>query len=130
MIGVINCGKQKQQKQCRAGDMYTSSFFKMNLEHAKSQCKKVVILSAKYGVLELDDIIQPYDLALATFDKTKIKKWAIRTNRQLRYRIGKDQTFYCLASNKYKTALNGLDVIDPLIGLDLYKRTKWLKENT
>lgn len=48
-----------------AKDMYVSDLFKKSLEYARRlNPAKIYILSAKYGLLELDDMIEPYEITL------------------------------------------------------------------
>lgn len=65
MIVFLSCVKTKQDHRCRADEMYISPLFKLSLRYAQSlNPRKIFILSAKYGLLELNDIIDPYELTL------------------------------------------------------------------
>lgn len=61
---IVACGKEKAQFRMQAKDMYIGSYFKSCLKYALEFGDKVFILSAKYGLLELDDFINPYDLLM------------------------------------------------------------------
>lgn len=77
MIIFLSCVKMKNGKECKAKDMYISPLFKKSLSYAKSlNPDKIFILSAKYGVLELDDIIKPYNLTLNDMKEKEKKNWA------------------------------------------------------
>jgi hypothetical protein len=63
--------------------MYTSDLFKKSLEYAKSlKPNKIYILSAKYGVLELDEIISPYEQTLNAMTEKERKIWAYKVVKQ------------------------------------------------
>lgn len=78
MIVFIGCVKTKQHKVCAAQDMYISPLFRYSLQYAKTltTLDKIFILSAKYGVLRLGDIITPYELCLNDMTVSQRKKWA------------------------------------------------------
>lgn len=64
-IALIACCKKKKESQCRACEMYQSTLFKLSYKYAeKTGCDEIYILSAKYGLLDKDKIIAPYDETL------------------------------------------------------------------
>ena len=82
-IVFISCVSKKLDKKAKAEDLYISPLFKMNLIYAKSLSpSKIFILSAKYGLLNLEDIISPYDLTLNTMKITEVKSWAEKVRKQ------------------------------------------------
>lgn len=77
MIVFLSCVKSKNNKKCKAENMYLSSLFKKSLLYAKKlNPDKIFILSAKYKVLELNDEIEPYNLTLNNMNKIQQKQWA------------------------------------------------------
>ena len=64
MIAIIGCSKSKQNYSCRADEMYTGTIFKKSYDVAKQITNNIYILSAKYGLLRPDTVINTYDLAL------------------------------------------------------------------
>lgn len=84
MVVFITCGKKKRHERCKAEDMYIGTYFRMTLAYAKSLLpRKIYILSAKYGVTELDDVISPYNFTLNKISKHKRKLWAWNCYKQL-----------------------------------------------
>ena len=84
MIVFLSCVKLKQNKRCRAEELYTSDLFVKSLTYAKSlKPNKIFILSAKYGVLELYDVIEPYEKTLNNASEKERKLWAIKCYKQL-----------------------------------------------
>lgn len=69
MIVVIPCGAKKLNREAMAKDMYIGSYARMCLRYARSIAPddRIYILSAKYGLLRLTDIIQPYSLTLGQY---------------------------------------------------------------
>lgn len=84
MIVFISCVKKKRNQPCKAEEMYVSPLFQKSLAYAKSlKPRKIYILSALYGVLELDDKINPYEKTLLKMNSEEKKDWANKVCRQL-----------------------------------------------
>ena len=79
--------------------MYISQLFRKSLKYAKSlNPRKIYILSAKYGVLELNDKITPYNLTLNTMTKIQKKQWAYNCYLKLKEKkvdFLEDAVFLC-----------------------------------
>ena len=75
----ISCVKSKRKTKAKARDMYISPLFRYSLKYALSLTSenKIYILSAKYGLLKLDEVIDPYELTLNTMSERR-KKMGIR----------------------------------------------------
>ncbi|MFB6703171.1 DUF6884 domain-containing protein [Streptomyces sp. NPDC056333] len=59
---VIPCGSRKLGRRARAADMYVGSYHRACRRAADAlQPDRLLILSARYGLLDLDDVIEPYD---------------------------------------------------------------------
>lgn len=75
MIIFISCVKQKRNSPCRAKDMYISALFKKMYRYARSlNPDSLYILSAKYGVLSPNDVIEPYDVTLKKLGANQKKR--------------------------------------------------------
>lgn len=131
-IVLISCVKKKQNRKCKAEDMYISSYFKKSLEYAKSlKPDKIFILSAKHGLLSLSTEIEPYELTLNTFKVSELKEWSTRTLQQLTKEANlQNDKFIFLAGNKYRKLLlpelNNYEV--PLEGLAIGKQLQYLNQ--
>lgn len=78
--------------------MYISGYFKYVLQYAKTKFEKVVILSGKYNVLELDREIEPYNLSLNDMIKEDKLKWSRNTERSIRVQYPPDKYEYYFIS--------------------------------
>ncbi|WP_329557026.1 DUF6884 domain-containing protein [Streptomyces sp. NBC_00696] len=59
---VIPCGSRKLDHPARAADLYTGSYHRACRTAAEAlRPDRLLILSARYGLLDLDDVIEPYD---------------------------------------------------------------------
>lgn len=84
MIVFLSCVKTKQATRCAARNMYTSDLFKKSLAYAeKLQPAHIYILSAKYGLLELQDVIEPYNATLVGANDATCKRWAYMVYKQM-----------------------------------------------
>jgi len=76
-IVLISCVSKKLNHKSKAQDLYVSPLFQKNLRYARSlNPDKIFILSAKYGLLSLTDVVEPYDKTLNKMTSNEIKEWA------------------------------------------------------
>ena len=66
MLALIGCGNKKREIRIKASDMYIGTYFRYCLKYARTLCpdENIRIISAKYGLLPLDRLIDPYDMKL------------------------------------------------------------------
>lgn len=131
-IGLVSCSKAKKDYICSAREMYSeSNTFRLSLEYLEKTCDKIFILSAKHGLLDLDDAIQPYDETLVEKPVAERRKWADEVILKLKEKtdLEKDQ-FIILAGQKYNKFLleHTRKFQLPLEGLTMFKRVPKLKE--
>ena len=61
-IAVINCGSKKKDQACPAREMYEGgSLFRKMRDYVEQTYDGYYILSGKYGLLEPDQVIEPYE---------------------------------------------------------------------
>lgn len=124
-IAFIACSKTKRSVPCKARDMYQGALFKKSLQYCLQNYDEVYILSAKYGLLQLDDIIAPYEFTLNQVSRKEKIQWGIRIQSQLKkHNIMGD--FWIYAGKNYYEFLDG-DV--PLRGLPIGKQLQWFNRN-
>lgn len=65
---LVPCAARKLTRSERAREIYDSDHFRLTLRAAEARARivggRVMILSAKYGLLNLDRVISPYDVAM------------------------------------------------------------------
>lgn len=131
-IVLISCVKQKRQEPCRAIDMYISPLFRGGVKYAhKIKYDKLFILSAKYGLLEENDFILPYNETLKNKTEKEKKLWAYQILNSLKAKnisLNSDR-FIILAGNEYRKyickKIKNYDI--PLKGLSLGNQLKFYK---
>jgi hypothetical protein len=103
MIGLVSCSQQKLSRPARAHLLYCSQLFKLSLRYAEAHCEKVLVLSARHGLVELDTILKPYDQRLG--GKKEKEAWARRVAGALVFRYGRDADLMMLAGADYTRPL-------------------------
>lgn len=113
-IYLISCCKEKLSSAAKAKDLYQSEGFKRRLSYAQFQkADEILILSAKHHIVELDQILEPYDVCLSTETIGEQKKWAeiCIENLKSRFDLTKDK-FVILAVEDYYKYLIGQNRIE------------------
>ncbi len=123
----------KLPKEAKAQDLYISPLFKMNLDYARMQHPDAIyILSAKYGLLDLEKIIEPYEQTLNTMKIREVKDWALDVIDQMQGKINfQNDEIIFLAGERYRKFLMPLcrNATAPLKGLGIGRQLQWLKKN-
>jgi len=131
-IVLISCVSKKLNKKSKAKDIYISPLFKHNLNYTYSlNPDKIFILSAKYGLLNLNQEIEPYNQTLNKMSSLEIKDWSINVLKELSSLTDlNNDEFIFLAGNNYRKyilpSIKNYKI--PLQGLGIGRQLKFLKE--
>lgn len=132
MIVFLSCGKTKAPTTCKACEMYRGELFKKSFEYARSlQPRRIYILSAKYKVLELEDVISPYELTLNTMNKAQQKRWAYECYTQLKEKgqdFSEEAIFLCGENYRKYLMQVFLNAKAPLKGVGFGNQLKYYNE--
>lgn len=67
-VAIIPCGQDKLDAPAPAADLYCGDMFRMSIAAARSIAEgddaQVLVLSALHGLVQLDQVIAPYDLRM------------------------------------------------------------------
>ena len=91
-ICLISCVSQKTNYKNPCKDLYISPLFKKTWAYV-SQIERphgVYILSALYGLIRYDTVIEPYDKTLLDMSKEECLEWAEKVKKQLTETFVKD----------------------------------------
>lgn len=131
-VVLVSCAKHKTHKRAMAKDMYISPLFKMQLRFAESlKPSKIFILSAKHKLLDLDEVIEPYDVTLNDMDNLKRKQWSREVIEKLKLKTNlENDDFIFLAGAKYREYLTPKirHFTVPMDGLSIGRQLHFLKE--
>lgn len=83
-IALVGCTSQKLDTKAPAGLLYSSRLFNASLEYAARTCDGALVLSAKHGVLELHEMVEPYDLHLGELTGQDYQHYCSRVSERLR----------------------------------------------
>ncbi|MDU2298627.1 MAG: hypothetical protein E7D58_01480 [Haemophilus parainfluenzae] len=73
---LLSCVSKKANEKAKAKDLYLSLLFKKSLAYAyKLKPDAIYILSAKHHLLELDSVIEPYDVTLNKMKRNDRLNW-------------------------------------------------------
>ena len=131
-IGLISCALLKQKNACMAQDMYLSALFKGSQRFVNKHYDNYYILSAKYGLVDKNQKIKPYNLTLNTLTQSQKNQWAVLVAQQIKKIIPKEDELFILAgANYYKDLLKYIQNRTNIImeGLPIGKRLQYLNNN-
>lgn len=130
-IGLVSCSKAKLARRAPARELYSASdLFRKASQYCDSRCDAWYVLSAKYGLVHPDDVIEPYDVTLKTMARPDMRRWGQKVARQLR-ELGA-ATLEAHAGRDYVWPLEeaGVNLETPLQGLSIGHRKRWYLERT
>ena len=133
-ICLVACVKSKLETKAKAEELYTSALFKKTKSYAQRNCDKWYILSAKYGLLETNTEIAPYEVTLNNMSAIERKKWAKSVSNDLLKRITEKSKITFLAGEKYREHLipilkkEGHEISIPMKGLPIGGQLSWLND--
>lgn len=130
-IGLVACCSKKLNTEYEAKDMYISTLFKYSMKYLNERCDKIFILSAEYGLLELNEKIVYYDKTLNKMNKTERISWSSDVLKELKLKTNlENDQFIILAGKRYREELvkhmKNYDI--PMEKLGIGKQLKFLKE--
>jgi hypothetical protein len=138
VIGLISCSAQKLDRPARARELYCSPLFRKSLAYAEPFCERVFVLSAQYHLVELDQVIEPYERRLGSRRREREMWGAITADALKPHARRARHDLLILAGADYANALLGVvaywwrdsswrrHVQLPLAGMQIGERLRWL----
>lgn len=134
-IALVACVSKKNKSPMSARDLYISDWFLKASAYADRISDQWFILSAKYGLLDPDDVIDPYDETLNKMPVKARRDWAVRVQDELIPQLNYGDQLVILAGMKYREFLvdplgaRGFQVEIPMEGLRIGEQLSWLSNN-
>ena len=133
-IGLISCVKLKQNSAAKAKDMYTSTLFKGMRYYIEHETERWYILSAKYGLLDPERTIEPYNKTLLDMNGFERLSWARTVLDVLKKELPppNGSELVILAGEKYRENLIpqlkalGYSIVIPMEGLSQGRQLQFL----
>ncbi len=138
-VALVACSKTKAPAPAAAQELYLGALFQAARGYAQREADVWFILSARYGLLFPEQIIQPYDDTLTRYSREQRQAWAARVIRELPYGLAvaaplsllhTEPTWLLLAGRAYTEYLLpqlGGRIETPLAGLAIGRQLAWLQ---
>jgi hypothetical protein len=131
-VALISCGKNKLEHAAPARQLYTGTQFRLALQVASCLFGEVLVLSAKYGLVGLEDVLEPYELSMRDVAPEEREPWGRNVVAALQARYpGELLELHAFASAPYVEPLRaalpfGWELVDPMQGLEQGYRLGYL----
>lgn len=129
-IVLISCCSKKLNHPAEAKNLYVSSLFKKSLAYArKINPDKIFILSAKYGLVDIEEKIDPYNVTLNKMSMGDIENWSRIVLEKLRekFNLSNDEFIFLAGENYRKNLISEIKNYKiPMLGLGIGKQLQWL----
>jgi cytoplasmic iron level regulating protein YaaA (DUF328/UPF0246 family) len=132
-IGLVSCGKNKVNYETEAKNLYAGDLFKKSRKYSETNHDEWFILSALYGLLDPNKVIEPYDKTLLNATKAESIEWAESVFNSIKEKYTNDAVIYIYAGAAYRKFLQplleggGYKVEIPLQGLGIGQQLAWYK---
>lgn len=82
---LIGCGKRKRKGRHRVEDLYQGPYFRLCLAAARTMALDgdIGVLSAKHGLLKLNDVVESYDRKITDLSPDEKKAWRTKVIERL-----------------------------------------------
>jgi len=133
-VGLIACVSGKRTSPTEARELYDSPLFRKAQRYIETHCNRWYILSAKYGLVDPDQIIKPYEETLNGKSRADCERWAKGVWASLCGHLAPGDEVIILAGKLYRDFLvdkliqYGCSVSIPMEGLGIGKQLHWLSE--
>ena len=129
---LVSCVAEKLHSSAPAKNLYTSDLFRKMRTLVEAQGWPWLILSAKYGIVDPEQVIEPYEKTLNTMRIAERRDWAEGCLVALGPHLAGVTSVVFLAGARYLEFLapalsdRGIEVHDPMARLPIGKRKAWL----
>ena len=129
---LVSCVSVKRPSPAPARDLYTSTWFRKARALVEASRRPWYILSAKYGLVDPNEPIEPYDKTLKTMRASERREWARGVLKALEPRLPEMISISFLAGAAYREFLEpelrgrGIAVHVPMEGMGIGRQLSWL----
>jgi len=134
-IALVACVSKKNDYARPARDLYISDWFLKASAYADLNSDQWFILSAKYGLIDPNVVIEPYDETLNRMPVKARRSWSKEVLADLIPQLNNGDHIVFLAGMKYREFLvaplqsRGFQVEIPMEGLRIGEQLRWLMNN-
>ena len=133
-IGLIACSRTKADRPVPARELYLSPLFGAARAYAERRYGpgQWLILSARYGLVEPDQVLAPYDLSLRQLTARQREAWGDRIAVELTDRFPAGTVLSFHAGALYRDAIAPVvahQVRFPLASLGIGQQLAWYRQH-
>lgn len=131
-LTLISCSKMKLASAAPARELYYSPAFQKKRMLVEREKSRWLILSAKHGLVEPTDMVEPYDITLTTMGTAARRQWAEHVLTRLMPIAREVGHVIFLSGQRYCEHLIdplvsvGVEVHEPLKGFRQGEQLAWL----
>lgn len=109
-VALVMCSDAKMQTQGQAKQVYRGKLARKSLSWAASNCDHAFFLSASLGLVDPNEVIQPYNLSIRTLSSVQKKLWSLSVVSSLVSVFPDSHNYRLLAltSKHYTSPLRGI----------------------
>lgn len=132
-ITLVSCVGKKRSQPSPAKDLYQSPWFLKASTHVSQD--DWYVISAKYGLIHRDAIIEPYEKTLNDMPAEERKAWSLKVFEQIMQVLPDGGLIKIYAGDRYREYLipllenAGYSVVVPLQGLGIGQQLAWFDAN-
>ena len=134
-VAFVSCVKTKLDHRAPAKDLYCSHWFELARRYAETHAEHWFILSAAYGLVRPDSVIDPYERSLNGMKIEARRGWSKLVQKQMDLIQLRGGTAVVLAGLNYRRHLEVAlldrfaEVEVPMTGLRMGEQLSWLSSN-
>ena len=133
-IGLLACSRTKADRPSSARELYVSPLFRAAREYAENRYGpgRWLILSARYGLVNPDKVLAPYDLSLRQLTARQREAWGDHIAVELTDRFPAGTVLWFHAGALYRDAIAPVvahQVRFPLAGLGIGQQLAWYRHH-
>jgi cytoplasmic iron level regulating protein YaaA (DUF328/UPF0246 family) len=131
-VFFVSCVAGKKDTASPAGELYTSTLFRLARAYIQKTGAPWFILSAEHGLLSPNDVIEPYDKTLNSMGVAERRAWAEHVIRQMTDTLPDADEAIIFAGSRYREHLvpwlkhRYERVTVPMEGLRIGEQLSWL----
>ncbi len=104
-VYLVSCVSEKLAQPMPARELYSSTWFKKARAFVERQTGEWLILSARYGLVEPNQVIEPYHETLKEKSVEERREWSRKVVQELRPHCSAGTSVVFLAGEKYREFL-------------------------
>lgn len=138
-VGLVGCVKSKLDEPAPARELYISPLFRGRRARVETTCDRWYVLSALHGMVDPEQVLDPYDRTLVGAPRDERRRWANQVLEQFDA-LFEDASSLMVEVHAGAAYLDhglvdglfdrGAEVVNPVAGLTMGQQLRWYRETT